>query len=69
MYLYLQGFEGLLSTKEAMRKRQNRGYKTEDRLFSLSSRSSPLVKELGDGADGLDGLAPGGFGKKVCAMC
>jgi hypothetical protein len=39
----LQGFEGLLSTKEALRKRQSRGYKTEDMLFSLSSKSSPLV--------------------------
>lgn len=58
----LKGFEGLLSTKEALRKRQSRGYKTEDRLFSLSSKSSPLLKELPDG-DGLD-LAPGGFGKK-----
>jgi chromatin modification-related protein EAF6 len=39
----LKGFEGLLSTKEALRKRQSRGYKPEDRLFSLSSKTSPLV--------------------------
>lgn len=39
-----QGFEGFLSSKEALRKRQARGWKPGDRLFSLSSRSSPVVR-------------------------
>jgi len=39
----LQGFEGFLSSKEALRKRQARAWKQEDRLFSLSSRTSPVV--------------------------
>lgn len=39
----LQGFEGFLSSKEALRKRQNRAWKPEDRLFSLSSQTSPVV--------------------------
>ena len=37
-----RGFEGFLSSKEALRKR-GRAWKPEDRLFSLSSRSSPIV--------------------------
>jgi hypothetical protein len=39
-----QGFDAYLASKEALRKRQARGFKLEDRLFSLSSRSSPLVR-------------------------
>lgn len=43
----LRGFEGHLSTKEALRRRP-RGWKPEDRTFSLSSRSSPVTRELED---------------------
>lgn len=38
-----QGFDGFLSSKEALRKRQNRAWKPEDKLFSLSSKTSPVV--------------------------
>ena len=38
----VQGFEGFLSSKDAARKRMQ-GYKTEDRLFSLSSTTSQAV--------------------------
>ena len=41
-----QGFEGMLQTKEA-RKRQ-KTTKGEERLFSLSSKSSPVVSGLKD---------------------
>ncbi|KAK9796251.1 hypothetical protein WJX73_002906 [Symbiochloris irregularis] len=41
----LKGFEAVLSSKDAMRKRP-RQFKLEDRLFSLSSCSSPARKEL-----------------------
>jgi hypothetical protein len=43
LFTLLQGFEGFLSTKEALRKRQQRAFKPEDRLFSLSSNTSPVV--------------------------
>eukprot|EP00775_Hariotina_reticulata_P004884 gene4884-5129_t len=59
----LKGFEGFLSTKEALRKRQARAWKPEDRLFSLSSRTSPVSKELQE-PEAIDGLTSGGFGKK-----
>eukprot|EP00879_Flechtneria_rotunda_P004799 GHRR01005071.1.p3 GENE.GHRR01005071.1~~GHRR01005071.1.p3 ORF type:complete len:126 (+),score=25.72 GHRR01005071.1:567-944(+) len=59
----LKGFEGFLSSKEALRKRQNRAWKPEDRLFSLSSKSSPVSKELQE-SEPVDGMASGGFGKK-----
>ncbi|WIA35798.1 hypothetical protein OEZ86_004187 [Tetradesmus obliquus] len=59
----LKGFEGFLSTKEALRKRQQRAFKPEDRLFSLSSHTSPVAKELQE-PEAVDGLAGGGFGKK-----
>ena len=39
----LQGFEAFLSTKDAARKRLQ-AYKTEDRLFSLSSTTSQAVR-------------------------
>ena len=38
----VRGYEGFLASKEALRKR-GRPWKPEDRLFSLSSRSSPIV--------------------------
>ena len=41
--LPVQGFEGFLSSKDALRKR-NRAFKTEDRAFSLCSVTSPAVK-------------------------
>lgn len=40
-----KGFEGFLSSKDAIRKR-NRMLRVEDRLWSLSSRTSPAVLEL-----------------------
>lgn len=39
----VQGFEGFLSSKDNLRKR-SKTYKPEDRLFSLSSRTSPVVR-------------------------
>jgi hypothetical protein len=39
-----QGFEAHLSSKEALRKRALRSWKPEDRWFSLSSTSSPVVR-------------------------
>ncbi|KAF5840036.1 hypothetical protein DUNSADRAFT_17953, partial [Dunaliella salina] len=45
----LKGFEGMLSSKDHMRKRA-RNYKQEEkgdeRAFSLSSRTSPVTREL-----------------------
>jgi chromatin modification-related protein EAF6 len=38
----LKGFDGFLSSKETLRKRV-RVWKPEDRIFSLSSKSSPVV--------------------------
>eukprot|EP00877_Chromochloris_zofingiensis_P006703 jgi/Chrzof1/2286/Cz11g09260.t1 len=58
----LKGFEGFLSSKDALRKRQ-RTYKPEDRLFSLSSRTSPVTKEL-EAEEAIEAVASGGFGKK-----
>ena len=40
----LQGFEGFLSSKDVIRKRQ-RTYKVNDRAFSLSSVTSPAVRD------------------------
>merc|ERR1739848_500215 len=40
----LKGYEGFLSSKDNLRKRA-RTFKIEDRLFSLSSRTSPAAKE------------------------
>ena len=39
---HAQGFEAVLSSKDAMRKRP-RNFKLDDRLFSLSSCTSPAV--------------------------
>jgi chromatin modification-related protein EAF6 len=54
----LRGFEGHLSTKEALRRRP-RGWKPEDRAFSLSSRTSPVTREIEDEQMAAD-LAAGG---------
>lgn len=54
----LRGFEGHLSTKEALRRRP-RGWKPEDRAFSLSSRTSPVTREVEDEQMAAD-LAAGG---------
>ena len=40
-----QGFEGFLSSKDALRKRA-RNFKLEDRAFSLSSVTSPAVRSM-----------------------
>ena len=42
-YALEQGFEGFLSSKDALRKR-NRQLKPEDRSFSLCSVTSPAVR-------------------------
>lgn len=60
----LKGFEGFLSSKETLRKR-SRSYKPEDRLFSLSSKSSPVSREVEQNTmEALEPMTPGGFGKK-----
>jgi len=41
----LKGYDGFLSSKDNLRKRA-RAFKIEDRLFSLSSRTSPAVSAL-----------------------
>ncbi|MEW5320493.1 MAG: hypothetical protein WDW38_011562 [Sanguina aurantia] len=41
----LKGFEGFLSSKDTMRKRSRNVFRTEDRLFSLSSKTSPVSRE------------------------
>lgn len=41
-----QGFDGFQNAKDALRKRA-RNFKTEDRSFSLSSRTSPAVRPVG----------------------
>ncbi|GAQ84925.1 hypothetical protein KFL_002130020 [Klebsormidium nitens] len=41
----LKGFDGFLSNSKSVSKR-SRGFKVEDRLFSLSSITSPAVQEL-----------------------
>merc|ERR1712159_754001 len=41
----LRGYDGFLSSKDTQRRRQ-RSFRPEDRLFSLSSMSSDVSKEL-----------------------
>ena len=55
---HLPGLDGFLSTKESLRKRAQRAYRVEDRLFSLSSTASPAVLGRGWGTEG------GGWGTK-----
>ena len=59
-----QGFDAHLSSKEALRKRTQRPWRTEDRWFSLSSASSPVAQELAEQQDAEGGGGMGGFGKK-----
>lgn len=42
----LKGFEGFLTSKNAMAKNKNKVFKLEDRAFSLSSVTSPATHEL-----------------------
>ncbi|BDA44101.1 probable chromatin modification-related protein MEAF6 [Coccomyxa sp. Obi] len=59
----LKGFEGFLSSKDALRKRA-RAFKPEDRAFSLSSKSSAATQELADFAmDQLEAMGVPGLGK------
>lgn len=56
----LQGFEGFLSSKDALRKR-NRQFKPEDRSFSLCSVTSPAVHSsslFADAKPGVNGSLP-----------
>jgi hypothetical protein len=39
----LQGFEGFLNQKDLQRKK-SRAFKNEERLFSVSSKTSPVVR-------------------------
>lgn len=48
----LQGLDGFLSSKDALKKRAGRGFKVEDRLFSLSSIGSPATAEAEAAAAG-----------------
>mmetsp|Transcript_6024 Transcript_6024/g.13144 ORF Transcript_6024/g.13144 Transcript_6024/m.13144 type:complete len:123 (-) Transcript_6024:824-1192(-) len=60
----LKGFEGFLSSKDNLRKR-SRTYKPDERLFSLSSKTSPPSREVEQaGLESMDILPPVGFGKK-----
>lgn len=59
----IKGFEAHLSSKEALRKRLQRSWRTEDRWFSLSSCTSPVTKELQEQQEAEPALQ-GGFGKK-----
>uniref|UniRef100_A0A7S0WTP7 Chromatin modification-related protein MEAF6 n=1 Tax=Pyramimonas obovata TaxID=1411642 RepID=A0A7S0WTP7_9CHLO len=42
----LKGFEGFLAPSKTNSLKKSRNFKTEDRLFSLSSTSSPAAEEL-----------------------
>lgn len=53
-----QGFDGFLSSKDVLRKK-TRSFKPEDRLFSLSSKTSAVVSEAGPRAGSWDGLCLG----------
>ncbi|KAK3285654.1 hypothetical protein CYMTET_6743 [Cymbomonas tetramitiformis] len=45
----LKGFEGFLAPSKTNTMKKSRNFKTEDRLFSLSSLSSPAAEELNAG--------------------
>lgn len=66
----LKGFEGFLSSKDTLRKR-NRQFKLEDRSLSLSSKTSPATTELEQQAletmVETNGMAPG-KGKAIFAQ-
>ncbi|KAH9315174.1 hypothetical protein KI387_023801, partial [Taxus chinensis] len=58
----LKGFEGFLSsTKNTANLKRSRKFQPEDRLFSLSSVTSPVVEEHAAGRD--DGRADIGSGR------
>eukprot|EP00193_Tetraselmis_chui_P005825 CAMPEP_0177769924 /NCGR_PEP_ID=MMETSP0491_2-20121128/10619_1 /TAXON_ID=63592 /ORGANISM="Tetraselmis chuii, Strain PLY429" /LENGTH=118 /DNA_ID=CAMNT_0019287041 /DNA_START=245 /DNA_END=601 /DNA_ORIENTATION=+ len=60
----LKGFEGFLSSKDNIRKRA-RTFKVDDRLFSLSSGSSPAAVEIEQqGNDEREGNSGYGRGKQ-----
>jgi len=42
----LKGLEGFLSAKDAMKRGRVRTYRLEDRLFSLSSKSSQATEDM-----------------------
>lgn len=50
--LHSEGLDGFLSSKDALKKRAGRGFKVEDRLFSLSSIGSPATAEAEAAAAG-----------------
>lgn len=43
----LKGFDSYLSTKDTLKRRGPRPFKADDRLFSLSSKTSPVVRRCG----------------------
>mmetsp|Transcript_38585 Transcript_38585/g.46677 ORF Transcript_38585/g.46677 Transcript_38585/m.46677 type:complete len:119 (+) Transcript_38585:72-428(+) len=45
----LKGFEGFLAPSKNQSVKKTRNFKTEDRLFSLSSMTSPAAEELAAG--------------------
>mmetsp|Transcript_31375 Transcript_31375/g.52695 ORF Transcript_31375/g.52695 Transcript_31375/m.52695 type:complete len:120 (+) Transcript_31375:289-648(+) len=51
----LKGFEGFLAPTKTNSLKKSRNFKTEDRLFSLSSTSSPAAAELTSQADMKEG--------------
>ncbi|KXZ46738.1 hypothetical protein GPECTOR_41g703 [Gonium pectorale] len=59
------GFEGFLNSKDVLRKK-TRSFKPEDRLFSLSSKSSPVTKEMEQplALETVDSMTPLIYGKK-----
>ncbi|XP_010551690.1 PREDICTED: chromatin modification-related protein MEAF6 [Tarenaya hassleriana] len=58
----LKGYEGFLSSsKSAASAKRSRKFQPEDRIFSLSSVTSPAAEELGVGRD--DGRADVGTGR------
>ncbi|KAG2428056.1 hypothetical protein HXX76_012039 [Chlamydomonas incerta] len=63
----LKGFEGYLNSKDILRKK-TRTFKPEDRLFSLSSKSSPPSREMEQPAlEALDSMTPLIYGGKKAA--
>ena len=73
-FVWTKGYEGFLSSKDNLRKRA-RTFKIEDRLFSLSSRTSPAAKEEERALDdnmaskyGHDGMHRSRSANKVCVF-
>ncbi|KAJ6797186.1 chromatin modification-related protein MEAF6-like [Iris pallida] len=57
----VKGFEGFLSLSKSTNMKRSRKFQPEDRLFSLSSVTSPAVEEHGVGRD--DGRADYALGR------